>query len=1084
MKRFLVVSLSFLLTLAVDAQQIQRHLRQEPLAENLAESTIHRIENRGEVIIELDAEPLLGRETSSSTRTSELDSMFERLEKDLRAIELDLAGPLSVRGIPEASGIHHRYTRTFAGASATVHPDSIAAIRALSYVRAVHPDRGVRAYLEDSVAQVGASEVWSTHGNRGAGVVVAIIDSGVDYGHPSLGGGIGPGFKVIGGRDFVNDDDDPMDDAGHGTHVAGIVAANGGGLLGVAPEASLLAYKVLDEIGSGRDSWVLAGIEAAIAEGADVVNMSLGRPAFPDDPVIKAVEKGFAAGVVFCVAAGNSGRFLDIGSPGRAPNAITVGALDRDGHLASFSSKGPVVPTGAIKPEISAPGVSIRSAVPGGGFEAYSGTSMASPHVAGVVALVRSLHPEWSARRVRTAVIDAAGPIDEEVVAGGAGSLFAPDAVAADLFASPSELSFGIAEGGSEPLIKNLYLTNRSDAAITVSLDITGNREGIELRGSDTEIEIAPGEVGRIDLELWIDHDLVEAPREGSLSFGGSIRVHGSSGSVRVPWSVTKASKIRVRWTGSESATVRLGTDAMMTQGWISGDSATTDMIIGAGPAILWLHAGEVSPSSAHHVFLENLDLSAITELTLGPEDAPHRIRFLGRDIHGRPLFDRSERSLAEIVFLHPQLTGTLLDVITFVGPEQEIFVSPASEALQFQTFQRAFDIEERTSWSISYPMVRGIDGDVDLMFDSTRWVELPIRFSPPRGLTDAGESIFTTAWVSRGRETLSSMAAPIAEPGSQELSDAWAWLAPARDDAGVGSLIDIGATQGGPGIIAEFHAVENGLVPGIAPVSRLSDRVIPSGEPVTIGPGPAFPSSFIGSVDGFLIASMMWFGPHRELRFHDSSRTRGTISDGEGKVLVSREPSPGSMSFGMSADLPGEGTYRFEASTDSFEVAGVPVDATLTSTFDTRKEDWFPPVMTSMRLADGAGRADAVFVAGSAPTLHFSAFDLRGDGYGPPAGEKTRVEYRRHVSSRGTQNLWTALSAVEIGDDLDAEPRMGGPDGLLYRVDLTEIAATLSGPVDLRLIVEDPAGNSISYTLEPGLMIDDGGRRRAVRRR
>src|SRR3989338_3316842 len=115
--------------------------------------------------------------------------------------------------------------------------------------------------LKDSVSLIGADKVHEELGVRGSGVRVAIIDTGIDYKHPYLGGGFGPGYKVIGGYDFINKDNDPMDDNSHGTHVAGIVAANAPTYTGVAPEASLLAYKVLDSGGSGSQSVVLAGIE-------------------------------------------------------------------------------------------------------------------------------------------------------------------------------------------------------------------------------------------------------------------------------------------------------------------------------------------------------------------------------------------------------------------------------------------------------------------------------------------------------------------------------------------------------------------------------------------------------------------------------------------------------------------------------------------------------------------------------------------------------------------------------------------------------------------------------------------------------
>ncbi len=1090
MPRFIVVAAALLAALAVDGSQIERHISREPLVPDLAESSLLRGDLPGEIIIELDAEPTFGRAfRGSSVATSELDVLFERLEKDLQAIDLDVSRTASKRGETVRSTIHHRYSMTFAGVSATVDPDAVDSIRALSYVRKVHPDRHVRALLHESVEQVGAPAVWASHQNRGAGVVVAIIDSGIDYHHPALGGGIGAGYKVIGGRDFVNNDDDPMDDAGHGTHVAGIVAANSDKLLGVAPDASLLALKVLDQTGSGRDSWVLAGIEEAVSKGAQVVNMSLGRPAVPDDPVIRSIERAFDGGIVFCVAAGNSGRFLDIGSPGRAPNAITVGAIDRQGKLASFSSKGPVVPTASIKPEISAPGVSIVSSVPGGGFAAYSGTSMASPHVAGVVALVRSIHPGWSARRVRTAVIDAAAKIDEEVMAGGAGAVYAPDAVVADLFASPSELSFGIVPDGPGPLKRSLYLTNRSDTAHTYTLEIEGERDGIELDSSGAEIAVAPGEARLVNLELSIDPDVIESPRQGSLSFGGLIRVTGGSGSVSIPWAVTKAATFRLRWSGTGDAIARLGTDSMMTQALLTGEDPVTDLMIGAGSAILWIDAK--SSTASHQVFVEDLEPAAISELTLGPEDAPYRLEFRGRDVQGRLLSDRGALSLGDLVVLHPSLSGSLFDLITFVDPAREVFVSGASERLEIRAFERAFDPEQRTSWTVSYQPVKGIEADVHLVIETGDWIELPLRLAIPDNLIDPATRVFSSIWITRGTETVASKAAPIDDMEQVPSTEFVAWLAPSQADAGAASVVEIsGSFEEGAGslserlaIKAELSAIEEGIVPGRRSTPRLSDHISPSGQPVTIGSMPAFPSSFTGAIGEVMMSSMLWIGPNHELRLSDSPHTEARLYASDGAVIATPEPSPVMGQFAISATLPEAGTYVLETSTDSFVLAGEPVEATLSSTFDTRNEDSFPPTLTSLRISDAAGQTNTAFSRGSTAMLTFSAVDFALSGFSRPAAGTTKVEYRRHAPAGSAESEWRVLTAVEAGDDLAGHGPISQPDGVLYRVDLSEVTETVTGPADLRISLEDAEGNSVVYKIEPAILVT-GDRRRLTSRR
>lgn len=225
-------------------------------------------------------------------------------------------------------------------------------------------------------------------GNTGANVIVALVDTGIDLTHPDLAA------NIVGNYNAINSLKTGKDDNGHGSHVAGTVAAldNEIGVLGVAPNAKLLAIKVLDASGSGYLSDVAEGIGEAVSRGAQVINMSLGYATKPAvDPVESAVNAAALEGVILVCAAGNSGPASNtVNYPAKYPNCIAVAAWtdtdgtsadvsDSDESLASFSSRGPEV-------FIAAPGVSILSTWKGGGTKTISGTSMASPHVAGAVA--------------------------------------------------------------------------------------------------------------------------------------------------------------------------------------------------------------------------------------------------------------------------------------------------------------------------------------------------------------------------------------------------------------------------------------------------------------------------------------------------------------------------------------------------------------------------------------------------------------------------------------------------------------------------------------------------------------------------
>jgi len=239
------------------------------------------------------------------------------------------------------------------------------------------------AELDNSwgVKHIGAGIVHDD-GNKGTGIEVAIIDSGIDYTHLDLDD------NYVGGYDFVNDDTDPMDDDGHGTHVAGTVAAedNGSGVVGVAPEAKLYALKVL-EGGSGYWSDIIAALEWCTRDdnNIQVTNNSYGSSGDPGDTVKAAFDNSASAGVLHVAAAGNSGNPPGIGDnvgyPAAYNSVIAVAATDQSDERARWSSTGLAV-------ELAAPGVSIYSTLPGNSYDAWSGTSMASPHVAGVAALV------------------------------------------------------------------------------------------------------------------------------------------------------------------------------------------------------------------------------------------------------------------------------------------------------------------------------------------------------------------------------------------------------------------------------------------------------------------------------------------------------------------------------------------------------------------------------------------------------------------------------------------------------------------------------------------------------------------------
>lgn len=211
---------------------------------------------------------------------------------------------------------------------------------------------------------------------KGKGVTVAVLDTGGDMEHRDLK------TQIKAAKDFTGSRSGPADVNGHGAHCLGVIGAaqNGVGMVGVAPEAKLLSGKVLGDNGSGLSTWIAAGIDWAVEQGADVISMSLGSSA-ADARIQAAIKRAVDAGVIVVAAAGNDGpREGTVGYPGGFPEVICVGAVNDKGAVANFSSRGPRV-------DVAAPGVNVRSCYPGDRFATMSGTSMATPYVAGVAAL-------------------------------------------------------------------------------------------------------------------------------------------------------------------------------------------------------------------------------------------------------------------------------------------------------------------------------------------------------------------------------------------------------------------------------------------------------------------------------------------------------------------------------------------------------------------------------------------------------------------------------------------------------------------------------------------------------------------------
>jgi len=330
---------------------------------------------------------------------------------------------------------------------------------------------------------------------NGSGITIGILDTGIDGSHPDFYFPNGT-CKIVLNISMVPGES-PNDVFGHGTHVAGIAAGTGlashGKYVGVAPGAWLANIKVLNNKGYGYDSWIIAGIEAAVKYKINIINLSLGGGGNGDgtDPLSRAVDWAVDHGVVVVVAAGNKGpNYSTLGSPAVAKKAITVGAINKNLKIASFSSRGPTG-DGRVKPDVVAPGVDIVAPLAknstlakefpnriikgeGGDYISLSGTSMAAPHVAGVAALILQVHRDWTPMMVKNVISSTAVSLGYNVLTEGLGLVNAYNAVKSAILVSNATFSVMLKGSYKIPYEVPIYinsLDNQSHIIISSSLE-------------------------------------------------------------------------------------------------------------------------------------------------------------------------------------------------------------------------------------------------------------------------------------------------------------------------------------------------------------------------------------------------------------------------------------------------------------------------------------------------------------------------------------------------------------------------------------------------------------------------------------
>ncbi|CAM2007711.1 S8 family peptidase [Acanthopleuribacter pedis] len=523
-----------------------------------------------------------------------------------------------------------------------------ARIRDLPGVIAVSPNqrRHVRPTAITRMAAPAQQTKETPDTNRGEGRVIAIIDTGVDYSHPDLGGGFGPEFKVIGGYDFVDNDSDPMDGHWHGTHVAGI-AAGDGQVKGIAPKAKLLAYRVLGPFG-GLDTDIIAALERAADpdqnpltdDAADVVNLSLGGPGHADDILSKAVDAAVEIGMVVVVAAGNNGnQRYRVDSPGSARLAVTVAALDQAGAVAGYSSFGPGRPQIA-KPDLAALGT-LTSTMPGNQYGEASGTSMASPAVAGAAAAILQRFPDFTPEQVKQRLMTTSEPVgDAPFYAAGSGALRLDAVLNNRLQVESTRTYLGRINQKTASWQQgvSLRITNHAEEAHTVTLSPRAQRPlGVSVTAtlSETTLRLGPGETETVTATITVDNRRGEYSRKHGWFFQLPIQVSTDGQNQRVALFADKYLKVDLVPKDNQSIILHAGTIGED----LSPDEdffGSQDLFAEPGPQSILVHASAFVGQNAtrDYVWYKEIEVENDTRITFDPADCTNTWspRFIGLD--------------------------------------------------------------------------------------------------------------------------------------------------------------------------------------------------------------------------------------------------------------------------------------------------------------------------------------------------------------------------------------------------------------------------------------------------------------------
>lgn len=951
-------------------------------------------------------------------------------------------------------GIQHQFFTAYNGLAIRARAGDREKILQIPGVRAVYPDYQVTALLPQSVPLIGAPAVWALHDGGGLpvtgnGVRVAVVDSGIDYNHPDLGGPGFPNSRIITGYNFIADTPDPWDDYAHGTHMAGTIGA-AGGVTGVAPATRLMAYKIFDAQGKGTTSDILAAIELSLdpdgdpgtQDGAQVINLSLGDSGYPQDPISQACDNAVLAGAVVVAAAGNSGpRYGSLLSPGVARLPISVGATNKSDGLWSGSSRGPVPATWEIKPDLVAPGVSISATIPGG-YAYGTGTSSAAAHVSGAAALLRQLHPAWSPQWIKAALMNTAKDVGRSPFEQGAGRLQVDKAALTPLLILPASLSLGRVDA-SQALwtrAETLALHNTGTATLTYTLSVAGSfPAGITLALSPTLAAIPSGGAISVAFTVSVDTAAVpDAPNDPFAYWGAVLAAPADAAAppLRVPFAFVKAALLRLHVDTADVSAMILQTDPLLSR-YTTPISTTNDYLL---PAAGYEVTVQYHDPYAYVLTATTLAPSGFAEINLPRSAALYQARLAFTDESGQPATPNTG-----LQRLMRAGNGWLVGESNAGGP--------LAESVSFSAFPPAYVWERSVAQAdVSNGAYRqwhgrfaGISSDLEFLTTPADFTRLAYTLrGPAGGLYDAYElfGYASTGFSYTAGPSLPPVAAPYtrtayyrAVPQNHALyslryvfphplpgTQAGAWMSPWLQLDGEGWLR--WGLPSNPG--STYYETQATTAPwGLGPAHFFARFAAERADRIRLVPAQGNRLYFRASQGGDV--SLEKRQPY-ELRQGDTLIASGDLGSalGTGQGFIAL-PVSGTYSltlpftYTLGADFVGQGR-----ATASFDTSRYPADVD-------------PPYLSVLRLLENGEPAD---VPGAAPTLHLAVSD------GVDIAPEVNVAYNL---GSGWLPLAVTYSAGEYVATLPAFPP--------------------GTAVSLRITLADASGNTLTHYLEPAYL-------------